>query len=415
MNKNDKENINKLLGIDNTPIMLQNPAVVEQTLQQQTPIGREPAQVPVDQGVNPITATQLISSVSQPREANYVAPKIVAPQNVDNKVADDEYKNSLSALQTEYKKALQDAEDRKFKASIFASIGNHLPGAIAGATAMNTHAAVKPLNTPELKVDDIVAPVHNKYKTDAERLLDRYKAAKSGTLTAKDLYYGQIVDAQNQISAAKINANTENTDRNGVRRDAKLILQDQEKNELSDKQAGELSDIDNTLAEISRIHGQAEKFKDKLGPTKSRIEQEKEGIAGPLVKKLAGPIDEQYVKFRSDAKALQGAYQKIISGLTVSEPERKELRSYIPNPDMPYEAFKANAEAFERRAKQLREKKMTTLGKYQGKNIQGYKTEAPKTNSETVMIQGPSGGAPVAVRKDQAQKYLSKPGYKLSE
>lgn len=324
------------------------------------------------------TAAGLLNQFAVPRDANYQAPKIQVPQE-DPQVAkaQADILVKLGNLDKEYKKNLEDAERRKFNSEIFAAIGNYLPGVVAGATAMRTKAAVKPIDLPKITARDTTGEVNSKYKTDYENLLNQYKTVKDGAgLSAKDKLYAEIAQAQLEQGAERINANKENTDRNAGIRVGAAVLKDQKDNELTDKQVEAQTDLDNTLSEIKKITKDAEKFKDMLGPNVAKYEELKEGRLGAIV---PGKINKEFVKFRSDAKALKGQYQKIISGLTLSDQERAELNSYIPNVEMPYETFKASAEAFERRVNELRKKTKGNQAKYQGKNTEGY--NQPTTNA----------------------------------
>lgn len=369
----------KKLGLAQDPVMLENPQIKE--------VVREPAaQEELTPG--PQTAEGLLSPFAVPREANYQAPSIKIPET-DPEIAraraaqEQAILNKLSGLDTDYKKNMQDAEDRKFNSEIFAAIGNYLPGVVAGATAMNTKASVKPADMPKVVAADPTAGVQSKYKTDYENLLSQYKSFKDGNgLSDKDRLYASIAQAQLQQGAERINANKENTDRNAGIRVGGAILKDQKDNELSDKQVETQIDIDNTLDEIGKITKEAVKFKDLLGPNAASYQQAKEGRFGALV---PGKINEDYVQFRSNSKALQGQYQKIISGLTLSDDERAELKSYVPNVEMPYEAFNANAKAFERRVREISKRTNKNIKEKQGKNVEGY---GAKASEETKVVNG---------------------------
>lgn len=366
----------KQLGLapeeDSTPIMLQNPAVAEanqvpSTLPAATKIQ---SQVPVVSN-EPQTAAGLMGQFATPREANYQAPQIQIPkENPADRKAQDDILAKLANLDNDYKKNLEDAENRRFKSELWATLGNYLPGVVAGATAMNTKASVKPTDVPKIVARDATGEVNNKYKTDYEKLLSQYKTIKDGSgLSAKDQLYANIAQAQLNQGAERLNKNVENTDRNAGIRVGSAILKDQKDNELSDKQLENQTDLDNTLGEIKKVTNEASKFKDLLGPNSAAYESAKEGRFGKFV---PGEINKDYVKFRADAKALQSQYQKVISGLTVSDKEREELKSYIPNVEMPYETFTASAKAFEDRVKQLASRTKGNQAKFQGKNVEGY-------------------------------------------
>jgi cytochrome c556 len=361
----------KLLGIEEeTPVMLQQPEPV-------APVAA-PVVAPAPEGVEQQTAASLLSQYAEPRAANFQAPKIQIPA-ADPTIAAEQAKREADALErlksldADYKANMADAERRRFNSEIFATLGNYLPGIIAGATAMNTKASVKPADVPKIAARDTTGEVERKYKTDYEKLLEEYKAVKGkkdGQLTPKDQLTASIAQAYLEQGAARLNSNIENTDRNAGIRVGTAQLADQKANELTDKQVEAQTDLDNTLSEIGKVTKEAEKFKDYLGPNKAAYESLKEGRFGAIV---PGKINEDYVKFRADAKALQGQYQKVISGLTVSDKEREELKSYIPNVEMPFETFKASAKAFEDRVNKLRKQTKGNQSKYQGKNVQGYK------------------------------------------
>lgn len=109
------------------------------------------------------------------------------PQQREDRIAREQAMNErLGQAKIDYEKALQDASDREFKQGIWAAIGNALPGVVAGATAMNTKASVKPSASPNIQVKDLTGAADKKYKTDYENILKQYKQLQSGELTAKD-------------------------------------------------------------------------------------------------------------------------------------------------------------------------------------------------------------------------------------
>lgn len=194
--------VKKLLGLDDTPVMLQNSEVQESRVVPSS-ISREPA---TQTTIDPITQTYQPLS-SKPIEFNkgYVAPVIQIPKATDNTEAIKELDQKLIDLQNNYQKELSDAEDRKFKSQIFATIGNYLPAAVAGATAMNTKASVKPADMPKIEASDPTSRVDKKYQTDYEGLLQRYKTLKDGQITPEKLLYANIAQAQLNAGNNRIN------------------------------------------------------------------------------------------------------------------------------------------------------------------------------------------------------------------
>lgn len=178
----------KQLGLvkeEQAPVMLQENLVPKQD------VVSEPIQapiVPVETSMSPKEAYIAANVVP--------AAKIQAPVGGDFSETEQERKDrldrekalgeKLSKAKTDYESALQDASDREFKQNLWATAGNYLPGIIAGATAMNTKAAVKPADVPKIQVQDQQSKVDKRYKTDYENILAQYKQLASGNLTPKD-------------------------------------------------------------------------------------------------------------------------------------------------------------------------------------------------------------------------------------
>jgi antitoxin component of RelBE/YafQ-DinJ toxin-antitoxin module len=338
------------------------------------PEEEEAAQVPVPQFEQQVTPAALDASIldqfAVPREAGYSAPRISIPTE-DTEFYEQQqakFQTDLEDLKQNYDTNRGEASKRQMYQEMIAALGNNIGNIVGGAQAMNTKAAVSAPKTAPINVKDQVAAVDASFNKNYDNLLKQYKDLQGQRLSPKDKLYAEIAQANLIQGANRLNANIENTDRNAGIRVGTTKLNEQGKNELSDKQTGELTDIETTLGEINKITNQADKFKDMLGPNRETYESAKEGRLGFM---LPG-VNEDYVKFRSDAKALQGQYQKIISGLTLSDAERTELKSYIPNVGMPYESFKSNAEAFERRVREIQKKKKGAIKKFQGKNTEGY-------------------------------------------
>lgn len=379
---------------------------------QPAPVVRTPAQLISEQPsaqVEELDASALIQPYITQREANYVAPRIQIPQedNSENQERRKEFSSSLEKLREDYKAAQADASSRQQRAEMFAAIGNNLGNVIGGAQAMNTGASVTPPQLAKTEVKDYTSKVDKNYKTDYEGLIKQYKDLKGGGLTAKDKLYASIAQAQLDAGANRVNTNVNNIDRNAGIRGVAMQLKEQEKNELSSAEVDKDTEMETTLSEIDRVIANAANFKDKLGPNAEDYEAAKEGRFSSVV---PGKIDPKYVAFRADSKALKGAYQKVISGLTVGVEEAKELNTYVPQVGQPYETFLANAQTFKRRVSEIRARTNSNLKTKQGKNVEGYKQPAPV--SAGVMIQGPSGGPPKLVSAEFAEKYLKQPGYK---
>lgn len=351
------------------------------------PVMEAPVQAPAGT-VEELTATGLLEPYSQPRPANYTAPRIAIPE-VDNKgqeARQNEFSSKLEALKEQYKLAQDDARSRQMKQEMFAALGNNIGNIVGGAQAMNTKASVTPVQSHKIVVPDQMARVDKNHKLDYEGLIKQYKDLQDKGLTSKDMLYANIAQAQLDAGAARMNANIENTDRNAGLRGVGMKLKEQEGNEASDKQTATLVDIDHTLSQVDNILADASKFKDKLGPNAADYESAKEGRFGALV---PGKVDPEYVAFRSNLKGMKAAYQKIISGLTLTETEMREMKAYVPHEGMRYDELKANAEAFKERAKELQAATKRGMKSLQGKNADGYTD--PSSQKSPASASGPLG------------------------
>lgn len=328
------------------------------------------------------------------------SPEAQKAQEAERKALADRFQN----LQDEHKKLTAEAQARQFKAEAIAAIGNYLPKAIAGATAVNTKANVQAPNLAHIEVGDLTAPIREKYKTDYEKLNDQYKAlmkGKGGDLDIKTVANLAIANQNSKNTSDRLNANRETVDRQLTKGVGKDILSEQKGDELTDKQADDAAEFQANLSEINGLHSRADSFKDKLGPIAGKYEATKEGQGG-LISAAVGagiravdPIDKEYVAFKSDTKAATAAYKKLITGVSSSPKEAAELESIIPNPNDTYEAYKPKAAAFERRVRELYTKKMAAAKNLQGKNVAGYTDTAAK-------VVPPAGADPAFEAKMQA-------------
>lgn len=318
------------------------------------------------------------------RRADVQAPKI----NIDDLIAtSNENEGSIAKLDSrleqlrdEYLNAQKEASSRQFGADIFASIGNNAGLIAGGLQGMNTKAAVTAPNVSKITSPDIIGRADKDHQARVGNLLKQYKGLKDGTLTPKDILQARIAQGYMEQRADQINANSDTNFKQTGIRGVGMKLKDQADNELSDKQTDSLKDIDGNLAAMSDIMKEAGKFKDKLGPNAADIEASKEGRAGGVVRALS-PIDKEYVAFRHKLKSTKAAYQKMLSGLTLTTTEMAEMQSYIPNEKMPYDSLMANAKAFEKRVKQLRDRELGGLKKFQGKNVAGYADKETGTSA----------------------------------
>ncbi len=308
------------------------------------------------------------SIAATPQAAQVTSPapeKPAAPEAAPQESSVQRLERLMSEMKGNRAKEIEDAQSRQLKANVIKGITENLGNVVAGAQAVNTRASVNPRQVKGFDVGDLVSQVDKKYKPEQEQLLAEYKTLQGANKPMTEYQRLMLAHMGKQLEQSSLNSDRamERFGKGETRRWDNQDFNQAQKDELSDKQLAADTDIENTLAEIDRTTANAANFKDKLGPNIAEIEKAKEGKLGVLV---PGKIDPEYVKFRADAKALKGAYQKVISGLTVSDAERKELDSYIPHEGQPYETFVANAQAFKRRVADLKKKTNQGLAK-QGK------------------------------------------------
>jgi hypothetical protein len=150
------------------------------------------------------------------------------------------------------------------------------------------------------------------------------------------------------------------------------------------------------------------------GPISGRVEK---------IKAYLGVNSGARAAMTAQLEGIVSAYGSSISGSTIGEGEFRRLQQQVPKETDSPEVYAAKLARF---TDELAETRARVLSSFQksGKDIKNYEKRedigsvmarqagVQPTAPATVMIQGPSGGAPVAVRADQAEKYLSKPGYK---
>lgn len=383
-----------------TPLMLQNPAVVEAN-RIPSSLPSAPVQAPVV-GNSPIDVHQRVNdALSSQIAPEYVAPQIAKPE-VDPQVRKNQQAilDKLTGLDSEYKKNLQDAEDRKFKSELWATLGNYLPGVVAGATAMNTKAAVHAPNVPKITARDAVGEVNAKYKTDYEKLNDLYKSLKAGELTPKDELNRQTTNAYLKQGEFRQNSTNANQKTSAQLRGLGLENKSEKDSELSDKQIESLSGYDDTLTSLNRIREQKKKV--DTGP----LADKRNKLAAKL-----GMDDPEVTSLRSEVIDTLAAKIKALSGTAANESEVNRLKVTLPDINDSDEIFERKLKDAEKRIKEAKAIRENHYKTKQGKNVQGYGPQTSAPTSSTVRIQGPSGQV-ATVSAEAAQKYLSKPGYK---
>lgn len=331
---------------------------------------------------------QMLSPKEQYLAQNTVpAATIVAPQGGDFSETAQERQDRLareqalsqrlSQAKTAYDSALQDAEDREFRQSIVAAVGNAIPGIVAGATAMNTKASVKPAESPNIKVSDQVGKVDKRYKTDYENILSQYKQLASGALTPKDRANLAARYDQMNLLAQSMQGNLDQRaesqkDRQGEQFDRKV----ENFGKVSENNAqaySALTQIDDALAEsgiqgIDNLKVDGNSIKDSSGKS-----VDLPGISVPLLGRVTA--------HNSNAQTLESTMSKVFnvelkdrSGSAVTSPELDRLKIEFGQGKFNTEAqmvsalqrYKKAAAAALRNAEARYEKPIVEEAKYRG-------------------------------------------------
>jgi len=148
-----------------------------------------------------------------------------------------------------------------------------------------------------------------------------------------------------------------------VERKRKAAFNEEQKNELSDVQLREITDLNTGLDQINRIEELAAQVpEDLFGPIASRIETGKEAFdkANPAFTKLKQATEKNLSE-----------YLNRISGTAVAEAEAARLAKQIPRATDQPKVFKAKLQEFRRSLKRAIEEKKKGAKKFQGKTIPG--------------------------------------------
>jgi hypothetical protein len=366
-----------------------------------------PAQT-VDAPIIEKTPEALLTPYVAPADA-YVAPQIDIDK-VNELVKKDndgakQLDTKLSDLKKEYDQSREDAARRQMYAEMTASLGNNIGTIVSGAQAMNTKANVQPVKTHEINVGDLVGNVDSHYFKNKEALLNQFKSLRDSSLGAKS--YADLLKANAFLKQgeARINSNNENQGKQRGMQLGKEVMKDQEKNELSDKQAEAISGYDETLNAFGRIKDA------KTGISTGKIADLRNMAAAKL-----GIDDPKVTALRTEILDTLATKIKALSGTAANESEVKRLQVTLPELGDSHAVFDQKLRDAERRVQEAKQIRLDHLKKYQGKNIAGYaqpKTEAaPQVSTDgTVKIMGPSGQV-ATLKAEAAEKYLQKPGYK---
>jgi hypothetical protein len=376
----------------------------DQLLQQQAPVMPQlPAEVPAPSVQNRAPAASVATEAVVPLDVQNEVKRILeerkskslnyTPDYVNlNTVVDpkrrerinkekDDILSQLSTLRGGHDSKLQEATDKDFNSNIWTSIGNYLPGAIAGATAMNTKASVKPAEMPKIEATNRRGEVTKGYQEQLKSLMDNYKA-----LTGEGLTPGQILDAQKtnaflKQGATRIDLSDANHATGSGLRGLGLAQKAQEKDELSDKQIDSMNAYEDTLKAFDRTKN----LKD--GVSTGPIQDIRNAIA-----RKVGWDDPKVSALRAQVTDTLSERLKYLSGTAVNEAEFKRLQITLPSMSDSPETFERLLNDAEKRIRESMEIRKKSYSKYQGKNIHGY-TQPGQQAQQAPASSGPAIGS----------------------
>lgn len=260
---------------------------------------------------------------------------------------------------------MEDAASRQMKAQMLKGVTDNIGLLMAGSQAMNTKAGVSAPNVKSLDIGDQIAQVERRFKPEQEQLLSQYKELKdkNGELSEKDKAYLALGYEQLKLGTQRAgDANNRFYEGEGNRM-YKFGVQQDQKDEYSDKQTEGLMGMDKTMTLLNDIEKQFDtgKYSKFLGPYASKYQNSKE------YNPMSDGMDQDFAKFQSDVTDSLSQYIKSLSGLTVSDKERVALMTSMPKVGDKPQTFKAKLQATTARLNKMRQSETEALSKYQGK------------------------------------------------
>lgn len=296
----------------------------------------------------PTDAATYVPPVLTQEEIIKPAPAVsrsVASQPIDDSVNSNQPKSlseleaiqqQLSDLKTNYNKDLQDAEDRKFKSQIFASLGNYLPGMIAGATAMNTKAAVKPAEMPKVEAADPTARVDSRFKTEYENLIDQYKTLKKSNepMTPYQAAMLQMMDKQYQRGVARDEDADKRFWAGHGQRDTRFNHQITKDSQLTDAQTKTITALSDAKQEVEALIPLAKKV--KLGLISTPMNQ---------LKNKFGQAPE-YGELERNYSGVRNTIRNALFGSALTQTEKEEFDKELNEISFSDAAFDQNLKGY---------------------------------------------------------------------
>jgi len=140
-----------------------------------------------------------------------------------------------------------------------------------------------------------------------------------------------------------------------------LVRQDKKEKDakISEKQAQEIQDFDDSIATTKSLLGQLGNHSDWTGPVDGRIPD--------------FAVTPEQVNFRAELGRMVDKYRKLITGAGASNQELKKLESRLPQPTDNYANFVAKAKGFVNEVEGARSRYLKNLGA-QGKNTKAFES-----------------------------------------
>lgn len=321
----------------------------------------------------------------------------------------------IAELNANRKREMEDASSKELRGNLLNALGSNIGNLVGGAQAMNTGAAVTPPKTEGLKLQDYTGNVERKFKPEHEQLMAQYKALKDANQPMTE-YQRQMLAGmaeQRGLQARGLDLRDSQFDKSEVRRVDQLQLSKDKASELAPAQVKTLTALVDARTEVDGLIGQAKKV--KLGI-----------LATPMnkVKNAFGKAPE-FGELERNYAGVRNTIRNALFGSALTQTEKEEFDKELNEISFSDERFDQNLKSYMDKLDRKISATAGTISKTQplkADNInklinknnkpQADVTLGPTSASETVLIQGPSGGAPVRVKADQAAKYLAKPGYK---
>lgn len=227
--------------------------------------------------------------------------------------------------------------------------------------------------------------------------------ATAAQLKEMGLYKGQGTDSLRLLSMLQRDRDLELKERAEDRRLKGQEFTQAQKNELSDKQVKDITSQDTAIKFIDDIRG----FKKQNKIDTGQVSDKQNRLA-----QMVNLDDPKVSTFRAMVGQQLAEYIKSISGAAVSDKEREVLEKLIPKMDDSNATFDAKLGQLQDKLRSFKDVELKNIQKAQGKDVS--KLASPEPKSDLVTIQGPSGQT-VKMKKENAEKYLSKPGYRILE